>query len=809
MVAPFGAGKTTVALQWAQSQQTEVQYISASAQPFSPESRLHPPDDFGTALRDLLNVCSRHEDDTSISEISSHLERVMALSQEEQRSFILDDLHHIRRPSVVILLELLETSEFQPRIDHGLFISRTIDASVLGKLRSVWPVRLVLPEALEFDPTESAAAHQIGIFGTATAEQVEAARIESGGWISGMLVSLHGYGGTTISPAAFRSSVLNDLLMDQRPPVLQIMLASANLPCIHREIWEGWFDHFNIPHNAIPSMISQLPLLQYAASKEGLALAPTMKAALRHLTRLSMSEESLNELLTIALNWYVNQEMFDFASQLAAEQELSTELLMALKSPCTKLAEVESWSEIHGILRHLPLDVLTQDPDLTYWYVHALVEKDQWAQSRSISERCLPDWLESANPVVRARAELLQSWNMNMLNHADAAVELSTSAYNTFPEHVHAQRMWAAGTASLANSLKGDWPEATRWSAVANFESTFTPHPSRWWHNNASPISYAWMCTQGLMNDAYSLAGQQIHSLSQSSSLLTTRYRLLQAQIEIERLNLDAAEELLNAASGSLDKFYSQDHHYRLVRANLARIKGEYHIAKDFLTNPKLPTRLRFDQYTREIFALASIALDESDIESADFLVNSVSPGDIARPKNFADPHPDLIRALLVFAQGNMDEAISLAQSVLQDAQERSHTYYVVRANAIMAHIYHHSGEPDLWHQSVRNAQEAAGNSGYQAAFLVRTEDVRKMREFTSSPPTHDVAQYNTCTRLSSREVEVLEMVSRSLSNKEIAAELFISISTVKNHLANIYDKLGTNRRGDAVKLARSRGLIS
>ena len=52
---------------------------------------------------------------------------------------------------------------------------------------------------------------------------------------------------------------------------------------------------------------------------------------------------------------------------------------------------------------------------------------------------------------------------------------------------------------------------------------------------------------------------------------------------------------------------------------------------------------------------------------------------------------------------------------------------------------------------------------------------------------------------LSSREIEVLKALIEGLSNKEIGEKLFISISTVKTHIINIYSKLGVKNRVEAV----------
>lgn len=61
---------------------------------------------------------------------------------------------------------------------------------------------------------------------------------------------------------------------------------------------------------------------------------------------------------------------------------------------------------------------------------------------------------------------------------------------------------------------------------------------------------------------------------------------------------------------------------------------------------------------------------------------------------------------------------------------------------------------------------------------------------------------------ITERELEVLVLVARGLSNREIAAQLFVSENTVKTHCSRAFDKLGAARRTQAVQRGKELGLL-
>jgi DNA-binding NarL/FixJ family response regulator len=92
-------------------------------------------------------------------------------------------------------------------------------------------------------------------------------------------------------------------------------------------------------------------------------------------------------------------------------------------------------------------------------------------------------------------------------------------------------------------------------------------------------------------------------------------------------------------------------------------------------------------------------------------------------------------------------------------------------------------------------------------ALLSPTITRRLIEEFSATrapkTPPPELAQ------LSSRELEVLRLVARGMSNREIAATLIVGETTIKTHVAHILAKLGARDRVQAIVIAYESGVIS
>ena len=128
------------------------------------------------------------------------------------------------------------------------------------------------------------------------------------------------------------------------------------------------------------------------------------------------------------------------------------------------------------------------------------------------------------------------------------------------------------------------------------------------------------------------------------------------------------------------------------------------------------------------------------------------------------------------------------------------------RANAPRILVHGPEGDMDL----VRRAM-AAGAAGFCARSNLPQQLIDVAYAVAQGQmvfPFIDVRALNhdPTTALTTRERALLSALARGLANKDLAAELDISVNTVKFHLRNLYDKLGVNSRAQAIAFFYSTG---
>lgn len=193
---------------------------------------------------------------------------------------------------------------------------------------------------------------------------------------------------------------------------------------------------------------------------------------------------------------------------------------------------------------------------------------------------------------------------------------------------------------------------------------------------------------------------------------------------------------------------------------------------------------------------LAAMLAREPDIE----VVGEACDGQEALD-HVALLHPDIVLMDLQMPRLDGVEAIRQIRARHQDVQTIVLTTYgddetIFRGLEAGARGYLLKDAPrDELFRAVRAV--ARGESLLQPAVATKLIDRFSRATTPTTPET-----------LTERELDVLRLLARGAANKEIGVQLHISESTVKTHVANIFQKLNVGDRTEAVTVALTRGLI-
>ena len=179
---------------------------------------------------------------------------------------------------------------------------------------------------------------------------------------------------------------------------------------------------------------------------------------------------------------------------------------------------------------------------------------------------------------------------------------------------------------------------------------------------------------------------------------------------------------------------------------------------------------------------------------------------------------------------GAILEAMRLLGRLLKAAQKSGRLASVIEIQILQALAHQARSDPPLALLALQRALVLAEPQGYVRIFVDEGAPMKQLLSAAAArgmlpgyvarllavfePQTH-MAERKSFPRhpqlietLSQRELEVLELLSHGLSNREISERLFIALNTVKGHNRKIYGKLQVARRTEAIARARELGLL-
>ncbi len=188
------------------------------------------------------------------------------------------------------------------------------------------------------------------------------------------------------------------------------------------------------------------------------------------------------------------------------------------------------------------------------------------------------------------------------------------------------------------------------------------------------------------------------------------------------------------------------------------------------------------------------------------------------------DPDVALVRARLLLAGGRPADALRVLETVEPAGCSRAQELELLVLDAVAHHTTHDEAASA---QTLGRALALGQTDSYRRPFVdagpvIREMLVREVRRGTAHrayvaellaaldrrAARVEITRPELLEPLSDRERAVLRYLPTMMTNSEIAAELFLSVNTVKTHLRSIYRKLGTTRRRDAVECARRLGIL-
>ncbi|TAK00161.1 MAG: helix-turn-helix transcriptional regulator [Chloroflexota bacterium] len=204
----------------------------------------------------------------------------------------------------------------------------------------------------------------------------------------------------------------------------------------------------------------------------------------------------------------------------------------------------------------------------------------------------------------------------------------------------------------------------------------------------------------------------------------------------------------------------------------------------------------------------AAIALDDGDEPAAESLAREATE---LMQTAALDDHPwaamaHIVHGTLLGRRGELRSAVEEIEHGIALGERLRAWQLIAHGSLALAEVRQRQHEPAAARRLLARVRDILGSlpdPGDGLARLERTEKALRLRGTRDRDAT--AAPF---WELSQREIEVLRLLPSRLSQREIAAELYVSFNTIRTHTRVIFSKLGVTSRAEAVARARELGLL-
>jgi LuxR family maltose regulon positive regulatory protein len=843
--APAGFGKTTLLGEWIASDDGPERvawlmldgedndpalfwsYVSAALQTIIPSLGEYPLN-IETAVPDLINAIIAADPETFM--------------------LILDDFHAITMPQIND--EMARLLDNTPPQMHLVLCGRADPPWSFARLRARGEMIELRAEELRFTPQEvSIFLNQVmGL--TLSAESIAILDRRTEGWIAGLqlaAISMQGRDANAFirdlsgSHRYIMDFLVEEVLEQQPAEIRAFLLQTSILEHLSASLCDAALGRSDSERILSRLERSNLFLTRLDDERRWYRYHHLFSDLLR--SRLDkVPDDQLVRIHHRASEWYLqNGRLTQAVSHLLAAGEIE-QVARLVQGKAMALVEHGELKSLIRRLEVLPDDVYRSHPWLCIafaWllsYAGRVEGIERFLQQAEEGLDGAEEWAEAQS--IRGRIAHLRGYIADLEGDVPLALQFSRQALEQIAEDDLSLRayIWSdVGTALRKMGSLKDAAEAFD-RALALGRAIGDSHIAVMVHGRLGTL-HVWRGqlrrAEAACQDALSICRQ--HAERKGQPLPTAGYAHIQmSRVLYERNELDAAAHHARQGIELCQRWGQSD----------LRGFGTYHLARILFRQGDLDglyeTSQKHDQIAGALPALFSASAAELE------LMYRLASGDLAGAYRFSQEqgmgateelpldqyHHRFTYIRLLNVMGKYDESLHLLARLLDIAKETGAWGYVLELWALQGPALEAKGERDRALSSLERALYLAEPEGYVSPFITTGAPIGGLLRAAAdrgiavdyalellaavnaaSPEAGDavllpVRSSLPVDTLTEREVQVLHLLASELSTTKIAAELVISINTLRTHTKRIYGKLDVHSRLQAVAQARELGLL-